>query len=195
MTGTIEKVYRTPNYSTCWVLGDDGVEYFLHHTEMVQNSKHYKKGKKVSFDIEDKGLPHKNATNCAIDGFVEAKPTHTGRGTWMRMTDLGEPQSEIRLRCSDCWCTSDQGETNYCPHCGASMKEDLPDNTEQILRRKARLTPLNSWKFVSMKMPTLDDSITAEYRCSHCKGISKYEASFCPHCGSYMVRKEESKRW
>lgn len=181
MKGMIINRVIKHNSTMVYIKGEDGEEYFCHHKNMVKNAKHYKEGQMVTFDVADKGGKLKDAINCDVDIEVII-PTNSMRAKWIDVSDG-------RVRCNGCGCASDQGKTDYCPHCGAVMRDDLPDNTSEIQRRNVHLTPLNSWKFVKITAHLNGDISSCEYSCSHCNGISTYEAAFCPHCGSYMVDK------
>ena len=55
-----------------FICGDDGNCYFGHRTEFKRKAKHYKKGRVVTFDVEDNGRAHLNAVG--IDVEVPAQP-------------------------------------------------------------------------------------------------------------------------
>ena len=167
MIGVIKSYYN----GNGWIVGENGEEYFVHHSDLQMKEKHYKKGRKVTFDPVDKGLKHVNAVNV----FVEVPPPpppkeRTGRGEWLKI-------GNGRKRCTDCLCTTDQPETPYCPHCGAVMHPTLPDNTVELMRRKDGLTPLGKWR-----------KLEYGYRCSCCQLISAYPSMFCPRCGKWMEK-------
>ena len=66
MIGLIKSYYN----GNGWIVGENGEEYFVHHSDLQMKEKHYKKGRKVTFDPVDKGLKHVNAVNV----FVEVPP-------------------------------------------------------------------------------------------------------------------------
>lgn len=73
MTGIIEKTYHFVEDSkgggvkSVWIAGDDGTVYFGHKDNFAKKSKHYKKGRKVTFDIEDQGREHLAAVNIDVE--------------------------------------------------------------------------------------------------------------------------------
>ena len=59
--------------SHIFIAGDDGITYFGHNNDFNRKSKHYKKGRVVTFDVEDNGRAHPNAVN--IDVEVPVNPS------------------------------------------------------------------------------------------------------------------------
>ena len=55
-----------------FICGDDGNSYFGHRTEFKRKAKHYKKGRVVTFDVQDNGRAHPDAVG--IDVEVPAQP-------------------------------------------------------------------------------------------------------------------------
>ena len=74
MTGIIKEEYHIANggVGSVYIIGDDGVEYYGHGYNFVKKNKHYKKGRKVTFDVEDNNRAHLDAVN--IDVEIPAKP-------------------------------------------------------------------------------------------------------------------------
>ena len=175
MNGVIDRYFR----GCGWIIGEDGNSYFLHYSDMQMPEKYYKQGRKVTFDPADQGREHLNAVNVYVEKPepVEKRPSYldyTGFGEWVNTPEKG------RIRCSDCGCTTDQGETPYCPHCGAVMHKDLPSNEAELTLRANR-TPL--WKWHKLEYG---------YRCGHCKLINPFPNMFCPRCGTYMEKFSEN---
>lgn len=74
MKGIIESEYHyNPNgmngggIKSVMILGDDGVVYFGHKTNFLRKSKHYKKGRTVTFDAIDESRTHLAATNIDVE--------------------------------------------------------------------------------------------------------------------------------
>ena len=75
ITGIIEREYFSANgncINSVIIAGDDGVVYFGHHADFNRKSKHYRKGRRVTFEPLDEGRAHINAKN--IDVEVPARP-------------------------------------------------------------------------------------------------------------------------
>ena len=70
MKGIIETEFHHPvnsGITHLFICGDDGNVYFGHHTNFVRKSKHYKKGRAVTFDAEDNGRAHPDAVNIDVE--------------------------------------------------------------------------------------------------------------------------------
>lgn len=70
MKGIIESEYHHhDNNGIVWVFicGEDGNTYFGHCSNFTRKSKHYKKGRTVTFDAEDNGHSHPNAVNIDVE--------------------------------------------------------------------------------------------------------------------------------
>ncbi len=170
MNGTIKQYYRGMG----WIIGENGEEFFLHNNDLLRKEKHYKRGRAVTFEPVDDGREHRRATNVYVETPEPVVKPRSGRGEWVNTPEKG------RIRCSDCGCTTDQGETPYCPHCGAVMHKDLPSNEAELTLRANR-TPL--WKWHKLEYG---------YRCGHCKLINPFPNMFCPRCGTYMEKFSEN---
>lgn len=76
MRGIIETEFHhhgNNGISHIFIAGDDGITYFGHNNDFNRKSKHYKKGRVVTFDVEDNGRAHPNAVN--IDVEVPVNPS------------------------------------------------------------------------------------------------------------------------
>lgn len=166
MNGTIEKFYQ----GCGWIIGENGERFFLHYNNILGKEKHYKKGRKVTFDPLDEGKTHRSAVNVVVETFPVPPPhPRTGYGDWVGTKEKG------RIRCTDCGCTTELGVTPFCPHCGAVMRPDMPPNDEERLRE----TPEWWWHETEYG-----------YRCGYCKLIYAYPAKHCPRCGKRMNKPE-----
>lgn len=69
MTGIIKDEYHLSNggIGQIWIIGDDGEEYFGHGHHFVKKSKHYKKGRRVTFDVENNNRAHLDAVNIDVE--------------------------------------------------------------------------------------------------------------------------------
>ena len=75
MRGIIETVFHhagNNGINHIFICGDDGNCYFGHRTEFKRKAKHYKKGRVVTFDVQDNGRAHPDAVG--IDVEVPAQP-------------------------------------------------------------------------------------------------------------------------
>lgn len=69
MTGVIKKEFHIANVGigSVYIIGDDGVEYYGHGYNFVKKNKHYKLGRKVTFDVEDNNRAHLDAVNIDVE--------------------------------------------------------------------------------------------------------------------------------
>jgi len=70
MRGIIETEFHhvTNNGIThIFICGDDGKTYFGHRNSFVKKTKHYRKGRVVTFDVEDNGGSHLAAVNIDVE--------------------------------------------------------------------------------------------------------------------------------
>lgn len=77
MKGIIETEFHhhgNNGISHIFIAGDDGITYFGHNNDFNRKSKHYKKGRVVTFDVEDNGRAHPNAVNIDVE-VPERQPT------------------------------------------------------------------------------------------------------------------------
>lgn len=74
MTGIIKEAFYISNggIGSVYIIGDDGVEYYGHGYHFVKKNKHYKKGRRVTFDVENNNRAHLDAVN--IDVEIPASP-------------------------------------------------------------------------------------------------------------------------
>ncbi len=70
MKGIIEVEFHHPvnnGISHIFIRGDDGVVYFGHNNDFNRKSKHYKKGRTVTFDTLETDRAHPSATNIDVE--------------------------------------------------------------------------------------------------------------------------------
>lgn len=70
MKGIIEAEYHHPvnnGINHIFICGEDGQTYFGHNTGFTRKSKHYRKGRAVTFEVEDRGMSHPNAVNIDVE--------------------------------------------------------------------------------------------------------------------------------
>lgn len=173
MTGTM-KIYFEGHG---WILGDDGNDYYVYYKDLIQKEKYYRKaGKKVTFDVEDRGGEHLNAVNIDVEVPEPTVYPRCGFGEWVHTS------VKNRRRCTDCGITTQMAKNRplpYCPHCGAVMGENLANRNNQVNINLAKNdeVPPGRWTIAEDK-----------YRCNNCKKVSDYPAKFCPNCGRYMKK-------
>lgn len=69
MTGVIKKEFHIVNggIGSVYIIGDDGVEYYGHGYNFIRKNKHYKMGRKVTFDVEDNNRAHLDAVSIDVE--------------------------------------------------------------------------------------------------------------------------------
>ena len=112
MKGIIEAEFHHPvnnGINHIYICGDDGVTYFGHNSNFNRKSRHYRKGRVVTFDAEDNGRAHPDAVN--IDVEVPENPNrqndellsieHLRDGAYIKRVRKAKTGQEISLIIKD----------------------------------------------------------------------------------------------
>ena len=161
-----------------FILGEDGKEYFAHHTELLQKQKYYRQNSNVSFTPQaNEGGKRPRASGVTVEIPEEYSYPHSGHGRWQQTKVKG------RVRCSDCGSETEAFNLPYCTHCGAVMQTSnetreeamARDNSENIQMRKDCIEPTSQWI----------RNRYGRYFCENCMSASpsNYPTIFCGHCG------------
>ena len=70
MKGIIEVEFHHPTnngISHIFIAGDDGITYFGHNNDFNRKSKHYRKGRIVTFDVVETERAHPSAVNIDVE--------------------------------------------------------------------------------------------------------------------------------
>ncbi len=77
MKGVIVKKFS--GAGNWYILGEDGIEYFLGFKQCVNKEKYFKEGVSVTFDVKDTGKKRLEAWNCIAEEPPRPKKTNADR--------------------------------------------------------------------------------------------------------------------
>lgn len=95
MKGVIVKEFK--GNGNWYILGEDGIEYYLGFRQCVNKEKYFKEGVSVTFEVKDTGGKRLEAWNCVAEEPPKPVVTNYDRIHHMNVGELAEWLEEITM--------------------------------------------------------------------------------------------------
>ena len=95
MKGVIVKEFK--GNGNWYILGEDGIEYYLGFRQCVNKEKYFKEGVPVTFEVKDTGGKRLEAWNCVAEEPPKPVVTNYARIHHMNIEELAEWLEEITM--------------------------------------------------------------------------------------------------